>query len=174
MDPSSCLMPMLNPPCRIHANTKSVHIHAILPLPIITRSIPPSKSPHKQPLPKFPMPLKQTSCPHQFHAAIAHHSPSHDPCRRYLVNWWRRIIFVLGINSMHGRSDAILYVGRYTSHFFVKRAWAHCPNWSPSGCHVVVVWLPCGCYLVAMWLPCGCQKVVAKWLPGASSFYAKY
>ena len=96
MDPSSRLMPVLNPPCRIHAHATSAHIHAMPPLPIITGSIPPSKSPHKQPPPKFPMPLKQPSCPHQFHAAIAHHSPSQDPCRRHLVDWRNSIMLRRG------------------------------------------------------------------------------
>ena len=75
--PDSCPRDECPHPC--HAAV--VHHHRILP---------PSKSPHKQPPPKFPMPLTQPSCPHQFHAAIAHHSPSQDPCRRHLVDWWRR------------------------------------------------------------------------------------
>jgi len=43
---------------------------------IINESIPAFLSPRKQPTPKFPMPSKQPSCLHPFHAAIAHHSAS--------------------------------------------------------------------------------------------------
>mmetsp|Transcript_30193 Transcript_30193/g.52267 ORF Transcript_30193/g.52267 Transcript_30193/m.52267 type:complete len:169 (+) Transcript_30193:140-646(+) len=45
---------------------------------IINESIPAFLSPRKQPTPKFPMPSKQPSCPHPFHAAIAQHSASPD------------------------------------------------------------------------------------------------
>mmetsp|Transcript_30195 Transcript_30195/g.52273 ORF Transcript_30195/g.52273 Transcript_30195/m.52273 type:complete len:170 (+) Transcript_30195:140-649(+) len=73
-------------PCQIHfagfaraTEDQCPHqFHFMPPSPIITESIPASRSPRKKPTPKFPMPSKQPSCPHPFHAAIAQHSASPD------------------------------------------------------------------------------------------------